>query len=300
MPDPMDDDMELSDLGKASQDLFVSEYASHIFYVEDSDCEAFYERLFQRLFPKLSSFEVVCLGGKSKVVSKAKEQRISNLTYVFLVDKDFDDLLEFTPNSELTYLDRYSIENYLADVTAILQVLVEECSEEFTFLSAKKRCADHASFRAFLEDRLIEITRYFVVARRYALELQSTKTPVDEMLKDGNEWHPIPTKEWVAAYREKVLTLSGLSETDLDEELANALVPSTTFPDATTTQIFHVPGKHLLPCVLKYVGIRTTPNFEARAGHSLYARILNHIDLRQFKKLKSRLIDKHGDLASLA
>ena len=104
----MDDELEYSEHGKAAQDLFVSEYATHIVYVEDSGAEVFYERLFQIMFPKLTDFDVVCMHGKSNVKNKMSEPRVPGLGYIFIVDKDFDDLLGASVDG-LTYLDRYSI-----------------------------------------------------------------------------------------------------------------------------------------------------------------------------------------------
>lgn len=291
----MDDDLEYSNQGKAAQDLFVSDYATHIFYVEDSNSEIFFERLFQRLFPKLASFEVVCLHGKDNVRNKASEPRLGSLSYVFVVDKDFDDLLG-APDNRLTYLDRYSIENYLTDLDAIIKVLVEEHPQGATAQRVRADCSDYDDFRSALEDRLVEVTRYFVVVRRHWLELPSTKIKFEELTYGSNEWHPMPTREWVASYRGRVLSESGMIEADLDMELAGALVPSADFHGATENPIHHVPGKHLLPSVIRYLGIRTGLELEKRLGKSLYTRILNHVNFDHFAIFKERLLFQHPEL----
>lgn len=288
------DEYNYSAEAKAAGDLFASDLATHIFYVEDSSAEIFYERLFLRMFPKLKDYSVVCLHGKSNVVKKSQQARRKNLEYVFLVDKDFDDLLS-GPQPGLTYLDRYSIENYLADLEAAISVLVEEIPQGKTARDLKRECLDYAEFRENLEARLIEITRYFAVVRRFEIDLASTKISFDEMIKDASEWHPIPTPEWLAAYRSKVLEESGLLEVDLDIELAKAFEPSPAFPDVAEFVAYHIPGKHLLPGILRYLGIRANFDF-SKLNKALYVRLLNHVSAEIFGVLKIRLLRGHPDL----
>lgn len=292
-----DEEFEYSQQGKAVQDLFVSEHTTHIFYVEDSEAEIFYERLFHRIFPKLTAFEVVCLHGKSNVRNKASENRIDGLSYVFVVDKDFDDLLD-APIVGLTYLDRYSIENYLADLWAIIKVLVEEYPQGMTLKEIRDRCLNYDDFRNDLNNRLIEMTRYFVVARRHWIEIPTTKISIEETNEGASDWYPMPTKEWLQKYRQLVIDESGLLEADLDLALANAFTPSANFPGATTEPIFHVPGKHLLPNIIKYLNIRAEVKLEERLGKALYIRILNHVDMKDFSTFKGRLLAQHADLAA--
>lgn len=291
-----DEEFEYSQQGKAVQDLFVSEHTTHIFYVEDSEAEIFYERLFHRLFPKLNAFEVVCLHGKSNVRNKADENRVEDLNYIFVVDKDFDDLLG-APIAGLTYLDRYSIENYLADLGALAKVLVEEYPQGLVLKEIRNKCSDYNDYRQKLNAQLIEMTRHFVVVRRHWINIPTAKISTEEANRDSNEWHPMPTTEWIKKYRQLMIDESGLLDSDLDAALAEAFTPSPNFPDATTEAIFHVPGKHLLPNILGYLNIRVEARLEERLGKALYIRILNHIDMKEFSKFKERLLVQHADLA---
>src|SRR4051812_24509150 len=81
------------------------------FYVEDEDQENLYLAIFKRLFPGVKLEKIFPLGGKKNVRDEAR-LHVGNKKKVFVVDKDFDDLLGrklSLPN--LFYLDRYSIEN---------------------------------------------------------------------------------------------------------------------------------------------------------------------------------------------
>jgi hypothetical protein len=291
----MDED-EYSELAKAADDLFVGEYTSHIFYVEDTSTEAFYERLFLRLFPKLSDFRVACLHGKENIRKKVAEKRLKNLTYVFVVDKDFDDLLDEKREPAFVYLDRYSIENYLASLPALVRVLVEEYHQDVTYQNAMAACDDSAAFLQNLEDRLVEVTRYFVVSRRFMTGIRNTKIPVVELIEGSNEYHPMPTVDWIADYRAQLIGATGLPELDVDAELANAFAPSRTFPEPTLIPLHHVPGKHYFACILKYLAVRTKAEFETKVGSALHLRVLNHISLTEFAQFKARLLTKHQDL----
>lgn len=293
----MDEEFDYSQDAKAARDLFVSDFTSHIFYVEDTGAEIFYERLFERLFPKLRDFQVVCLDGKANVRKKAAERRVQDLTYVFVVDKDFDDLLE-AADPNLVYLDRYSVENYLADLQALVKVLVEEYPDGMSAQKAMAQCDDYSKYRATLEMRLVTVAQYFVVARRLWLQLKNSKIPAGELIEGSGDYHPMPTNEWIAAYRTKVLEESGMLDDDLNLQLQNAFLPSPDFPEATTTPLFHVPGKHLLYCVQKYLGARTVPNFDVKLGKVLHTRILNHINIEEFAIFKTRLLTKHASLES--
>ncbi|CAN7603768.1 DUF4435 domain-containing protein [Variovorax paradoxus] len=288
-------DEEYSFEAKAAADLFVSDFATHIFYVEDSNSEVFYERLFGRLFPNLKDYAVVCMHGKSNIIKKASQPKQLGLSYIFLVDKDFDDLLA-SPVAGLTYLDRYSIENYLAELGPITSVFVEQHPEGKSARAINLECSDYEKYREELDARLIDITKYFVIVRRYAIDMASTKIDISDLLADAEKWHPMPTREWILAYRQKILENSGLLEEDLKSEHDKAFEPSPGFPDATTIAIHHVPGKHLLPSILKYLGARTIEGFEKSLGKSLYIRILNHVSIDRFKIVKERLLQQHPSL----
>ena len=113
---------EYSEFAKQVLDIFHLDSVDVIFFFEDEGYESVYEKLISRMFPQLRSVAVICLGGKTKCVAKAKETPKSNrkIPYIFILDKDFDDLLngvELIPN--VYYLQKFSIENYLVDLPAL-------------------------------------------------------------------------------------------------------------------------------------------------------------------------------------
>lgn len=112
--------------GMAGQDVFYAQFNDVRFYVEDTEQEQFYYEILRKLFPNMRLTKIFPLGGKEEVISKARICT-SDRCRVFLVDKDFDDILRkkvSLPN--LFYLKQYSIENYLLEHEAVHSVIVEE------------------------------------------------------------------------------------------------------------------------------------------------------------------------------
>lgn len=195
-------------------------------------------------------------------------------------------------------MDRYSVENYLADLQAMVRVLVEEFPQATSAQKALAECADYETFRQELDARLIDLTRHYVVVRRFWLEIKNAKIPLEELIEGANEYHPMPTLEWISAYHERVRAESGLPEEELANQINSAFDPDPSFPEPSTEPIFHVPGKHLLGCILKYMSMRTVQEFEQKLGKNLYTRLLNHVDVNEFGVFKQRLLNRHDDLAA--
>jgi hypothetical protein len=100
--------------GQDAIELLYLDYASFFFYFEDAHHESVYERFIERLFPKITGFVVICLGGKTKVLAKAKEGRFPGVKSIFIVDSDYDSFpgkVEKIP--DVFHFEKISFENYL-------------------------------------------------------------------------------------------------------------------------------------------------------------------------------------------
>jgi hypothetical protein len=108
------------------QDILYGQFNDVNFYVEDEEQENFYHTTLNKLFPDISIDKIFPLGGKQNVIDAARLNQ-TDKKKVYIVDKDFDDLLNIKqklPN--LFYLKQYSIENYLIEEPAIQQFIIEE------------------------------------------------------------------------------------------------------------------------------------------------------------------------------
>jgi Protein of unknown function (DUF4435) len=114
--------------GLAALDIFYDDFNDVHFFVEDIDQENLYELILRKLFPELRVARVFPLGGKQAVLNRCTHdsQQRSAPPSVYIVDKDFDDLLRRRLSHPfLFYLDRYCIENYFAEPDAIIDVIIE-------------------------------------------------------------------------------------------------------------------------------------------------------------------------------
>ena len=175
----MSDIPAYSEAGTDVLDAFYQDYVAAIFFFEDEHHEAVYERILMRLIPKLRSFQVICLGGKSKLIAKAKEVRPVGAKWLFVLDKDFDDLLgSIFVHEDVYYLRAFSLENYLVDLPGIISLAVEMNPRGLTVRAAREQCRAFPAYIARLRASLERIGRLFVVARRYRVDIQTTKLSV--------------------------------------------------------------------------------------------------------------------------
>jgi hypothetical protein len=292
-----------SEAGIDVLDIFYQDYVAAIFFFEDEHHQAVYERLLMRLLPRLRSFQVICLGGKTKLIAKAKEVRPKGTKWLFVLDKDFDDLLGnvFVYN-DVYYLRAFSLENYLADPNGIIRLAVEMNPRVLTVRAATERCASFQAYFARLCASLERIGRLFVVARRHRVNIQTTKLPVDELLKGADANSPIPTDEWYERYVAQFVsslprTAEWLAQAEmlqLEIDRAFRKDDRSTFP--VVPAVDHLCGKHLLGCVLRalqfWLGVRILDLDVVE----LYTRLAGQVDLSRLEFLAQAIAKDHQDL----
>lgn len=82
----VDDIPTYSEEGRDAIELLHLDYVSFFFYFEDDHHESVYERLIEKLFPKINGVvAVICLGGK-KSFSKSQTNQISR-DYIYFYSR---------------------------------------------------------------------------------------------------------------------------------------------------------------------------------------------------------------------
>lgn len=115
-----------SPLYRAAEDIFYIQFNDVSFYIEDKNQENFYHSILSNLFTDINIEKIFPLGGKDNVIEHCNACTESK-KQIYLVDKDFDDLLNKKIDKEnLFYLKRYSIENYLDDRESYIQYIISE------------------------------------------------------------------------------------------------------------------------------------------------------------------------------
>ena len=114
--------------GKQALDVFYLSENDANFYVEDEDQENLYFEILRKSFPDISITRIFPLGGKHNICRHEADQSNSAIpNRVYLVDKDFDDLLG-TPleKGRIIQLDKFCIENYFLEIDGLVELIIEE------------------------------------------------------------------------------------------------------------------------------------------------------------------------------
>ena len=116
----------ISDAYQSSKSVFYQQFNAVDFYVEDEDSENFYHCILAKLFPNIRLENIFPLRGKQKLIQHATTAQPKRKS-VYLLDKDFDDLLGRThKQTNVFYLEKYCIENFLLEEKALIRFIVSE------------------------------------------------------------------------------------------------------------------------------------------------------------------------------
>lgn len=288
--------------------VLYSDWANSIFYFEDANYEAVYERLLKKLIPSLKHFAVACTGGKSIARGVAKRSKEAALPCIVVVDKDYDDILgEYEKNAELgmLYLRRYSLENYIVEIDALIEVAIEELSsigKVCQYHQLQDKVFDRLEYIARLQELLTEVGKWFVFVQKHGLKTRSSKIAGEEMFAGADPRFPLP-EDWFKGYCQQILETikSGpdwLLEDGLFEQAVSTAFETECRPWGDLSPLDHVVGKHFLFGLLTYIDARLGTSLCTMKSQELYIRVLNHVDLKPLgyltEEVKTRL---HGTSA---
>jgi len=272
------DDIGYSNYGLAGRDLFLAEYSDVVFYFEDADYEPVYEKLISIIAPEHFSTSVFCLGGKTEVLKKAKTENDISKPRVFIVDKDFDDILNEKQHlTGLIYLERYCLENYLLSMKAIASVIIDRFTLSAAAFHAK--CADYDVFLKRLLLRYEELTRLFIVSRKFRLKIPTTGLEIDELVA-GEQIADILPDDIISAYKEKLLASTAvdcdwITDGVVLDELVNCAFDEAGGGKPVTD---HFCGKHLFGLIGRYLKAATGIDASEIPSASLYMDVMGRID----------------------
>ena len=266
--------------GLAALDIFYDDFNDVHFFVEDEDQENLYEVVFRRLFPELRVARVFPLGGKQAVLSRCTQdfQRVSGPPSVYIVDKDFDDLLgRLQTHPGLFYLDRYCIENYFPEPDAIVEVVIE---------SLPKLKRSEVSAALSLPEKIIEIAesmrplfQLFYGVQHYDLGLRNCALAPESFCQKTRRW--MIDRQAVARYSQQV------SHAALTTPHAAALATPLTDTAIARLQALDcqsvVSGKHI--CALLFHYIKSKYNVGTITFESFLFRLAKNASLSSLGSL---------------
>ena len=82
---------------RLAEDIFYVQFNEISFFIEDEDQENFFFCILKNLFHDIQIDKIFPLNGKDNVINESNEN-IGNKKKVFIVDKDFDDILNKIKN----------------------------------------------------------------------------------------------------------------------------------------------------------------------------------------------------------
>lgn len=265
------------------QDILYGQFNDVNFYVEDEEKENLYYEILKKLFSDIKLSKIFPLNGKVNVIKESK-LTTTDKSKIYLVDKDFDDLLnkkEHLPN--LFYLKKYSIENYLLEERAIQDVIIEEKPQ-------KKRNDISKMFNLSLfvkeANKLFkELTAAFIVIQKHELPLKNVKYSPEKYCNFNPRSSLINSN--FQNYKKTISVL--LKKKDGRLSLHGQMNKYLILLNDTT----HIPGKYLLKFLksrIKYV-FKVQINFDSfvfRLAKNCQLSSVNYLKLSIQKYLKQK------------
>ncbi len=167
---------ELTNSFLHGQDILYKQFNDIEFYVEDIDKEHFYFNILKRLFSDIKLHKIFPLNGKKDVINTAKNN-VNNRKKVYIVDLDFDKILGRVEQlSNLFYIERYSIENYLFSKLSIYECIRSKNPKmKDTDIDIK---IDYEKLIDNAIESLRELASVFIIIKQYELSCEYYKLDV--------------------------------------------------------------------------------------------------------------------------
>jgi hypothetical protein len=260
-----------------AQSVFYQQFNEVEFFVEDVDQENLYFAILKRLFPKITIAKIFPLGGKPMVIRHAVAHS-QNRGSIYIVDKDFTDLLENTTHlPNLFYLDWFCIENYVLEEEPVVRFVMSE-KPKAKEANVRKLLA-FAAFLAQSMSALQPLFALFLLVQRHQLGVKTTGTGVRKFCEKGTG---TISKQRVNAYEQQIRTVSVAKGLTLKPEALNRARADLTPPSHR-----NVSGKFLLDLLSLHLsmvcGIRSV------STDSLLYRLAEYCDFQNLHPLRDRI-----------
>jgi hypothetical protein len=175
--------------GKHAKALFYSNFNDIDIYVEDTaiGVKKLYKEIYTRVFAGTCRIETVFpLGDKPTVIQECvKNQNEGGRPRIYIVDGDLDLLTDSNPKELKRFyvLKRYSIENYLVDETAIIEILdeedIEKCADDI------KLDLDFSQWEKENEELLFELFVIYAIAKKIRPDLPTISYKVENLVSSN-------------------------------------------------------------------------------------------------------------------
>lgn len=283
-----------SDSGLAARDIFSFGFEEIFFYVEDEEQENLYENIFNRCFPKINKFKVFPLKGKSNVLDHAVsfQPQLGAVARIYVLDKDFDDLLETKViASNIFYLDYYCLENLFIDEYSLVQLAIEERPRR-NARELKEAIQFFPTMHGWIPV-LDKLHRAFYLAQKFELPLKNCDLPPEFFGEKGNPGNidQLKIDNYISNVKEALID-KNLIDSDADyEELSRKSFGSGR------KFVKHINGKFLMK--LWYHRMRACDAASNMRIESMTIRLSKMSDLKRLKSFR-RKVNAYIDSVSIS
>lgn len=241
---------ERSLAGRAALDIFYLEFNDVNFYVEDVDQENLYECILKKFFSNIQIARIFPLGGKTNILRHAQDivNKSTAPSKIYLVDKDFDDLLETVfSDHRVVYLDRYCIENYLLEESALIELLIETYPKK-----KKEELIEDVSLSKTIDlciDSLRPLFTLFFLTQKLKLGLRNCDSKPEEFCIPKKLWKL--NEEAINSYAQELVNYATAArvEPTLDDPYTDYRASPAKSADAHSL----ISGKFLLAMIFHYI-----------------------------------------------
>ncbi len=265
--------------------LFYRQLQPIEIYVEDSNSEAFYLELINRIIGKKGKIrKVFPLHGRSHVI-RFCESYNHNYPALFLIDGDLDLIsgVREVGKQNLHQLRAYCIENYLFCLSAVTELVVEASGriERENAISAK----EWAEFLVPIEVNLRELFVIFAAAKVCKPELKTVRHGLTSIITQRSRKSGATLD--VDKINALILSIAQSCIADIGEERWRQIVTEIGELSKDLLAVDMVSGKNfLIPLLDLYLKSRGCGN---TSSESLMFRLAKHCSLERLQDLKDSL-----------
>lgn len=262
------------------QDILYKQFNNIEFYIEDTEQENLYFQILKKMFPDIKFEKIFPLNGKKNVKDDCLIN-VNNKNKIYIVDKDFDDILnklEVIPN--LFYLNSYSIENLLISKSSFCELIKEK------FPKLKDENIDLMySYNDVIKkvSCLKELATIFIVIQEFELGKSYYKinTTRDFNVNTDFSYRGTFIRDYIN------LIEATLKSKDKRYTLNAKGKKYKNYFTNTNLQLTNIPGKHLL-CLINDI-LKSMNLINQYSLESLTYKLAKESNLTNFTDLKSRI-----------
>lgn len=235
---------------RLAEDIFYFQFNDVSFYIEDEDQENFFFCVLKNLFSDIKIEKIFPLNGKDNVIRESASN-LGNKKKVYIVDKDFDDILcRIKTNDNLFYLERYSIENHLIESQAMVDYIIserpklkrDEINQQFNL----------STIISIIKNALNELIELHLVVQSKCPRLKNVSLNHERFLDFNNGNFSLKNNK-LNAYKQEIVNELRRIDKRLRFEAQHKKLKKKFKINTNDLCLKHIPGKYLIKMIKQVI-----------------------------------------------